>query len=69
MSEASSPACWPSILVLVNKFSHGTEVHPGLVPRLSHLEWQKQSPSGLKNQECSNYGNQNINIWPVCLSK
>jgi hypothetical protein len=28
-----------------------------LVPKLSHHEWRKQSPFGLKNQVCSSLGN------------
>ena len=36
MSEAYGPTSWTSILVPENKFSHGTQVHPGLVPKLRH---------------------------------
>ena len=32
---------------------HKPEAQYSLVPKLIHHKWQKQSPFGLKNQECS----------------
>ncbi len=51
MSEACGSACWTPVLVLENKFSHGNQVHPCLVPRLIHPKWQKhRSFHSLKNK-------------------
>ena len=41
MAEAYSLSVCPSSLALESKLSRNLESHTGLVPRLSHHEWQK----------------------------
>ena len=50
MSEALGPTCWSSILVLENKFSHGTQSHHGLVPKLRHHGGKNSRPTGSKTR-------------------
>ena len=53
MSEAFGLTSCSYGFVPESELSHKPQAQYGLVPRLSHLEWQKPSPSGLKNLECS----------------
>ena len=53
IAKAFGPTFCSSSFVPKSTLLHKPEAQYGLVPKLSHHERQKQSPFGLKNQECS----------------
>ncbi len=57
MAEAFDLTCCSSSFVPKSMLLHKPKAHHSLVPKLSHHEWRKQSPFGLKNQVCSSLGN------------
>ena len=54
MAEAYSLSACPSSLALESKLSRKLESHTGLVPRLSHHEWQKPTKQSIP-YECTVY--------------